>query len=128
MRIPSNTQHVEPELIAGWLGARSIARGLPAPVADHGGMRVDTGLPNEVRRYVFAGPVDGIRKLAESIDVPHVPIKMCGPADQLLARMPSRWELQSVSYLMTRQSAIDAPPIPPTGYRIDVSIVGQMAA
>src|ERR1700761_3008320 len=98
-----NACPVEPELIAGWLAARSIARGLPAPLPDHGGMRVDTGLPNEVRRYVFAGPAQGIRELAVSIDAPYIPIKMCGTGDQLLALVPRRWELRAgSSYLMTR--------------------------
>ena len=128
MEKPGNTHRVGLELIGAWLGARSVARGLPAPVADHGGMRVDTGLPNEVRRYVFAGPVDGIRELAASIDVPHVPIKMCGPADQLLALLPSGWTLQPPGYLMTRQTAGDAMPVLPAGYRVDMAIDGQVAA
>ena len=36
------TPHPDPTLVRGWLAARSLARGLPAPVADHGGWRVDT--------------------------------------------------------------------------------------
>src|SRR5471032_3056579 len=122
----SNACPVEPELIAGWLAARSIARGLPAPVPDHGGMRVDTGLPNEVRRYVFAGPARGIRELAESIDAPYVAIKMCGPGDRLLALVPPRWHLQTGSYLMICDGASDALPVLPAGYRLEL-LVGQQA-
>ena len=119
---------VEPELIGGWVAARSIARGLPAPVLDHGGLRVDTGLPGETRRYVFAGPAHGIRALAESIDEPHIPIKICGTGDQLLALVPRRWELQPAAYFMTRDGAGEAAPIPASGYRLEFSIENQATA
>lgn len=88
---------VAPDLLAGWLRARSIARGLPQPVPDRGGLRVDTGLPDERRRYVFAGPAPGIAELAREIDAPHIPIKMCGPAERLLALVAPRWRLQPAS-------------------------------
>jgi GNAT superfamily N-acetyltransferase len=118
----SNWRYVEPELLAGWLGARSIARGLPQPVPDHGGMRVDTGLPSEKRRYVFAGPVPRIRELALSITAPCTFIKMCGPCEQLLALVPPRWQLQPGAYLMTHSGARDAIPTLPAGYRLEVLI------
>jgi hypothetical protein len=34
---------VDPQLLRAWLTARSVSRGLPAPVPDHGGWRVDVG-------------------------------------------------------------------------------------
>ncbi|WP_295992198.1 GNAT family N-acetyltransferase [Rugamonas sp.] len=121
-----NSNHVEAALLWGWLTARSIARGLPLPVADRGGMRVDTGLPNETRRHVFAGPVPGIRELAVSIDVPTIPIKMCCPGEQLLALVPSGWQLQPASYLMIHDGSFDDTPVAPVGYRIEV-VVGRPA-
>lgn len=128
MAKPVHVDHVDPDLVAGWVAARSIARGLPAPVLDHGGLRVDTGLPGETRRYVFAGPAHGIRALAESIDEPHIPIKMCGTGDQLLALVPRRWELQPAAYFMTRDGAGEAAPIPASGYRLEFSIENQATA
>ncbi len=119
MEKQGNACPADAELLAGWLAARSIARGLPPPVPKHGGMRVDTGLPNEIRRYVFAGPVREIRNLALSISAPHIFIKMCGSGEQLLALMPPGWRLQPASYLMTHSCAWDAP-ILPTGYRFEV--------
>jgi GNAT superfamily N-acetyltransferase len=117
---PSNALYVDDGLHAGWLAARSIARGLPQPVAEHGGLRVDTGSPSELRRYVFAGPVREIRQLALSITTPHVFIKMCGPGEQLLALMPPGWQLQPAGYLMTHAGGFDAPVLP-AGYRLEVS-------
>jgi GNAT superfamily N-acetyltransferase len=92
---------VEPELIAGWLRARSYARGLPAPLADHGGWRVDTGLPEELQRYVFAGVGEGLRQLANDIVTPLVFLKLCGSEQELRALLPPRWQLQDLRYLMT---------------------------
>jgi hypothetical protein len=51
-------------------------------------MRVDTGLPNEIRRYVFAGPGPGLQELASSIRETRTFIKMCGSDDELLALVP----------------------------------------
>jgi hypothetical protein len=66
---------VDPQLVKGWLTARSVARGLPAPEPDHGGLRVDTALPNETRRYVFACPGDGLRQLAMAVVLPRIFLK-----------------------------------------------------
>ena len=111
---------VEREPIAGWLAARSIARGLPLPVPDKGALRVDTGSADEVTRYVFAGPTPEIRELALSITAPHIFIKMCGRGDQLLDLVPPGWELQPGGYLMTQDGGRDALPALPAGYRLEL--------
>lgn len=111
---------VAQEFLAGWLAARSIARGLPLPVPDHGGLRVDTGSEDEVRRYVFAGPSPEIRELALSITVPRVFIKMCGHGEQLLDLVPPGWELQPGGYLMTHGGSRDAQPDLPAEYRLEL--------
>lgn len=116
----STSGSVDAGLLEGWLRARSIARGLPQPVPDHGGLRVDTGSPDERCRYVFAGPVQGIQELARSIDTPRVFIKMCGPSHQLLARVPPRWELEPGAYLMTYDGWRSPVPSVPMGYRLQV--------
>lgn len=111
----------ETELLAGWLAARSVARGLPQPVPDHGGLRVDTALPHERRRYVFAGPAPGITALSQSITEPHTFIKMCGPDAQLLALVSPRWELQPGAYLMTKDAGPTPVPSLPAGYWMQVA-------
>ena len=111
---------LEPGLLAAWLAARSIARGLALPVPDHGGWRVDTGSPQEIRRYVFAGPVPAISALAAAIDRPHILIKMCGTGEQLLRLLPPRWQLLPGGYFMTHAGQLPAPALP-AGYRLDVA-------
>lgn len=108
--------NVHPQLLENWLAARSLARGLPMPVPDRGGLRVDTGLPAEARRYVFAGPDPGISELAHEIQAPLVFIKMCGPREQLLSRVTPRWQLQPGAYLMTKAPGINPVPTLPPGY------------
>lgn len=116
------------ELLWRWVAARSVARGLPLPVPDRGGMRVDTGLPEEVRRYVFAGPGPGLRELASSIHTPHVYLKVCADAGALRSLLPQRWQLQPAGYLM----AHDGPPalaLPLTaGYRVELVQDGPVTA
>lgn len=113
-----------PELFAGWLCARSIARGLPLPVPDSGGLRVDTGSAIETKRYVFAGPSPEIHELAMSITAPRVFIKMFGPAERLLELVPSSWQLQPDAYVMIHDGRPDAPPTLPVGYRLELLTEG----
>jgi len=119
---------VEPDLLWRWVAARSIARGQPLPVPDRGGMRVDTGLPEEMRRYVFASPGPGLRELAAAIDTPHVYLKVCAGAVELEGLLPPRWQLQPAGYLM----AHDGPPVPVVppspGYRVELLRDGALSA
>ena len=118
---------VDPELVRGWLAARSVARGLPAPVADHGGYRVDTGSEAEVRRWVFPHMVAGLGGLARSLSAPRHMIKYCGSADRLRAALPGGWQLHPPGYLMI------AGQVAPTGpladdYRLEVTADGAVIA
>jgi GNAT superfamily N-acetyltransferase len=126
--IQTGGEAIEPWLLWDWLGGRSVARGLPLPVPDCGGMRVDTASPTEMRRYVFAGPAPGIRDLAASIRTPGTFIKMCGPGDLLLAMAPAGWRLEPRGYLMTQAGAPEPTASLPAGYRLDVSRQGEACA
>lgn len=112
--------NVDVDLLWGWLGARSLSRGLPLPVADRGGMRVDSGLPEERRRFVFTGLTPAISELAASITESRVLIKACATGRRLLELAPPGWRLQPQAYLMIQQTRQDRIPTIPSGYRIDV--------
>jgi len=111
---------VDAKLLEGWLRARSIARNLPQPVPDRGGLRVDTAMPEELRRYVFAGPSPAITQLAQEIQEPYVLIKMCGPGALLQSLVPHRWQLQAPGYLMTKEAGRNPVPSLPPGYWLQV--------
>ena len=129
MPINNNGPTIDHHLMGRWLAARSLARGLPAPILDHGGWRVDTAQPDELRRYVFAAPTPQLAALAQSITEPAVLIKMCCPAKQLLALMPPGWQIQSDTCMMTRDHADlggSAPRSLPPGYRLERLIMGSV--
>jgi GNAT superfamily N-acetyltransferase len=112
--------------MAAWLAARSLSRGLPAPVFDAGGLRVDTGHADERRRYVFAEPCEGLRELGLAIDEPFVALKLCRPADELLALLPPRWAINSNSWVMGRDQAGLVEPVLPPHYALSVEGEGPV--
>jgi hypothetical protein len=110
---------VEPALIAAWLAGRSKARGLPAPVPDHGGLRVDTSALDETRRYVFARPCDGLAALGRTIDDPLILLKLCAAPEVMAPLIGPRWTLDGAASVMT------SPTVPPfratlPGYTVEV--------
>ena len=107
----------DPALVAAWLAGRSISRGLPAPVPDHGGLRVDTGSASESRRYVFARPTPGLTALARTADDPLAVLKLCGPAAQLQRALPRCWVAEQSGSLMTCEASMPPRELPP-GYRM----------
>ncbi|AXA92258.1 GNAT family N-acetyltransferase [Massilia sp. YMA4] len=104
---------VDTQLIGSWLRARSICHGLPAPLPDHGGWRLDTARPGELRRYVFGAACDGLRELGSSIDIPLVFLKLCGSGEELLALLPPRWRLDEPRYVMVPGDWPAAPTLAP---------------
>lgn len=113
--------HADPTLVEAWLGARSVGRGLPLPVRDRGGLRVDTSRPEERRRYVFVRPSEGLRDLAESISEPRIALKLAGTREELAALLPARWRISEPGFLMVRDGAdTDAPPLA-DAYRLRLS-------
>ena len=107
-----------------WLTARSIGRGLPLPVADRGGFRVDTMSEKEQRRWVFAEPLEGLAALGREVTAPLHFLKLCGPPEALMAQLPDWWELQSIGFFMQAGDEGLAPagrarPVP-AGYRLEV--------
>jgi len=110
---------IDPGLIAAWLHARSLARGLPLPVADRGGWRVDTGSPVETCRHIFAADGPGLRETGAAIDAPRVFIKLAGPPETLLAALPPRWRIDMVSSVMAGPATPLAAPLP-DAYRAEV--------
>jgi len=114
---------VDTALIGRWLRARSICHGLPPPVADRGGWRLDTAQPGELRRYVFGAPCDGLRELGESIVIPRVFLKLCGSADELRSLLPPRWRLDEPRHVMVAGEWPAAASLP-AGYTLRLTRVG----
>ncbi len=108
-------------LLFGWLAARSIARGLPAPVADHGGFRVDTGGEVEIRRWAFTRTGNGLSQLGRMLDAPGHFLKLCGTGEELLAVLPPNWQLQKEpGYVMQGPEEGPPPAALPAGYTLQL--------
>ncbi|CAM5492856.1 GNAT family N-acetyltransferase [Novosphingobium sp. FGD1] len=120
-----SNQGVDPLILNAWLSARSIVRGLPSPVPEYGGFRVDTKSDAEVARWVFPRIGSGLEQLARSISEPRFLLKLCGAADELRAVLPMGWELHTPSYFM---QATGKPPARrlADGYRIEAKRVGMV--
>ncbi|KPM25277.1 hypothetical protein AAJ72_06295 [Citromicrobium sp. RCC1885] len=103
---------VAPALLEAWLTGRSLARGLPLPVASHGGFRVDTNGAAELRRWVFPTADMRIGELAGKIDSPREPIKACVPARDLAGFLPSGWDVQDTGYFMHCRCTPALPDLP----------------
>ncbi len=110
---------VDPLLLKSWLSARSIARGLPQPVADYGGFRVDTHTDAEIRRWVFPQMGAGLKELARSLNEPRQFLKLCGEANELWSALPQGWELHARSYFMQASDGRAERPLA-DGYRTEV--------
>jgi len=86
-------------------------------VADRGGWRVDSDVPEEKARWVFAAPCEGLAELGHEIDRPHFLLKLCASPDVLMAMLPPRWRLQSQSWFMGTNAPPPAADVP-TGYSV----------
>lgn len=115
MSASPSAEGIDPALLAGWVAARSIARGVPTPVADHGGWRIDTRSDMEYGRYIFANARPEIALLARTIARPKLFIKVCAPDAALMRLLPEGWAIQAPAWVMT--SVVEPPERPlPAGY------------
>lgn len=114
-------------LIRGWLAARSLARGLPAPMDDAGGYRVDVHSEAEVRRWVFPDVSPEMAALARSITQPRHFIKLCGDASALLAALPAGWQLSEPGHFMVGPGRAHAAACP-EGYRLALRRAGGLTS
>lgn len=113
-------------IVKGWLTARSIARGLPVPIDDSGGWRVETNAPDELRRYVFAEAKGGLGEIGRSVSEPRVLLKLFGSEEAMRSALPPRWQVRSAGHFMTLSGDMGAPPVLPIGYEATVMASGDV--
>ena len=113
-------------MLLAWLSARSVARGLPSPVPDHVGFRVDTNSADEVARWVFAQFGPGVGQLAHSINEPRYFLKLCGTPEQLRAALSDRWQIEPPGYFMRARGAPPAMRLA-AGYRLEFAQAGTVS-
>ncbi|NLR63110.1 GNAT family N-acetyltransferase [Chitinophaga varians] len=115
-------EQADPQIVETWLKGWSLARELPPPIADHGGLRVDVGWPDQQKRYVFSALGPGLFHFANTIFQPAVFLKVCAPASLVRPVLPPRWEIQRPGFMMTCSLPVHPPGVRlPEGYTLTVT-------
>ncbi|NMN05881.1 MULTISPECIES: GNAT family N-acetyltransferase [unclassified Novosphingobium] len=122
-----NNEGLDPHLLYAWLTARSLARGLPMPIAEHGGFRVDTGSETETVRWVFPCISDGLRDLARTIHQSRQFVKVCETSEALRAAMPAHWTIHAPSHVMRANGMMPRRQLA-DGYSIAVEQSGPVTS
>lgn len=110
---------VDLNLLERWQTGWSLSRGAPLPTRDGGGLVVEVGLPEQVRRHVFLDAGRDLQDCAAGIDVPFVYLKAAVDTDRMRRALPARWQIQSPGYLMARPGPAAHVALP-AGYSASV--------
>ncbi|TWI61582.1 acetyltransferase (GNAT) family protein [Pseudoduganella lurida] len=97
---------VDLALLERWLACWSLARGLPLPRREDGGLVVDVGWSGQLRRHVFVDAGPALQACAAGIDAPFVYLKAAVMPQALRDALPHRWVLEQPRYLMHRAEAM----------------------
>jgi hypothetical protein len=132
-KISAGSAEVDPVLVEAWVAGWALARNIAPPVPFKGGLRVDTGTPEERVRYVWFGPDAGkISQLAAAETRPGAFIKVCAEANQVAPFLPPLWKLHGPQHVMTAgmelaiEVAVELYQPLPAGYFIEKKIAGPV--
>lgn len=89
------------EIFSAWSRGWAITREVAPPVPHAGGLRIEVGMPRQLRRYVFPRISQALRELGQTIVEPWVFLKACATSDELRALLPPHWQMQEEHFLMT---------------------------
>jgi ribosomal protein S18 acetylase RimI-like enzyme len=110
-------------LTRAWTEGWTRSRGHAAPVAEPDWLRVEVGLPEQIRRYVLTGfDAALIERLAgEQGDRPAVWLKICAERAQVLPLLDGRWLPHAPEALMSIALAPDVHEVlePPSPFRLE---------
>lgn len=112
---------VDLSLLHRWQTGWSLARGVRLPTRAGGGLVVEVGLPDQLRRHVFVDAGRELSDCAAQIHAPFIYLKAAVDTDQMRRALPAAWQIQSPGYLMARPAAA-APVAPPDGYVASVDL------
>lgn len=112
---------VDLALLERWLNGWSLSRGLPLPAHSGGGLVVEVGWPDQLRRHVFVDAGPALRDCASRIHAPFIHLKAAVDADELRRALPAHWMMERPRYVMWRPAAMGKPAALPAGYaaRVD---------
>ena len=113
---------VDLNLLERWLTGWSLARGLPLPARFGGGLTVEVGWPEQLRRHVFLDAGQELQQCAARISEPFVYLKAAVDPGQMRQALPERWQIERPRYLMSCTTAMAGAAALPAGYGSDVRL------
>lgn len=113
--------NVDLSLLERWLTGWSLSRRLPLPTREGGGLTVEVGWPDQLRRHVFVDAGRELRECASRIHAPFIYLKAAVDPGQMRRALPARWEIESPHYIMHCPAAMTRSA-PPAGYVASVEV------
>lgn len=119
---------IEPALVRLFATGWCVTRGVAPPVVEGPALRIEVGMAEETRRYVFPAPPEGIGAVAETVTVPGVLLK--APLAEQDARdlLPPHWHVEQTGTMMTLPVLQAASGTIPTDYQFTMTDDGKMVA
>ncbi|MCG8918557.1 GNAT family N-acetyltransferase [Actinokineospora sp. PR83] len=117
----SRTRRVVAEWVWGW----ALSRGVPDPVVEPDGYRIDVGLPGHRVRYVLPDP-GSVGPRAADLTEPGTWLKVCGSPEQVRPGLGSRWTTGAAEYLMSTGLGAHPPITPPDPYTVELRGTGDV--
>jgi len=111
---------VDLHLLERWLTGWSLARGLPLPEHLGGGLVVEVGRPEQLRRHVFVEAGRELQERALHVHEPCVYLKAAVDTDAMRLALPERWKIEEPGYFMYRPEKLAGRVSPPAGFAINV--------
>ena len=114
----------DPELVEIWVQGWALTREVAPPLPVPGGWRIEVGLADQVRRFVYPDASEAVADRARAIEQPFEPIKVATSADALRPLLDDRWTFGPPGYMMTRDPH-PAPPCDVSPYRLTLEAVAD---
>lgn len=119
---------IDPVLIrrfaTGWARTRQVA----PPIDEGEALRIEVGLPDEVRRFVILAPPVGIAEIGTSITQPAVLLKAPAAPKDVAALLRPGWHVEQTGTIMTVEALPTARPIVREGFKFTLDDLGGVAA
>jgi len=109
-------------LITRWLAGWSLSRGVPLPSLLDGGLVVEVGMPEQLRRHVFLDAGQALQACAERIHDPSIFLKAAVEPQVLRQALPSRWHIEKPGYFMMGPAHGTGTAAMPQGYKANFEI------
>jgi GNAT superfamily N-acetyltransferase len=93
----------DPALVEIWAQGWALTREVAPPVVVPGGWRIEVGLPDQVRRFVYPAASEAVVERGRSIDRPFEFIKVATSPDAVEPLLDERWAFGPAGYMMTRK-------------------------